>query len=46
MTNTQIALVGIVISSVGIGLESITGGMLWFGICIIAMAIFRFLVAD
>ena len=44
MTNTQIALAGIAISSVGIGLDSIPAGMFWLGFCLMALAFGRLLV--
>jgi len=46
MTNTQIALAGIAISSVGIGLDSISGGVFWMGFCLMVLAFGRFIVSD
>jgi len=46
VTNTQIALAGIAISAVGIGLDSIPAGIFWLGFCLIVLAFGRFIVSD
>jgi hypothetical protein len=44
VTNTQIALAGIAISAVGIGLDSISAAIIWLGVCLIVLAFGRFIV--
>jgi hypothetical protein len=43
VTNTQIALAGIAISSVGIGLDSISAAIFWLGFCLMVLAFGRFI---
>lgn len=46
MTNTQIALAGIAISAVGIGLDSISAGVFWLGFCLMVLPFGRFITND
>lgn len=41
MTNTQIALVGITIAAVGVGMTNLTGGFVIFGMGLISLAVAR-----